>query len=161
MDSMSVPALADEICETLAILLPVIFMLRLERREVLFGTVAVGFFLSIPPMVFIMLDPVRRADDFYRGQPQVGIALNLIMGLTYSVMLWLLRAGFQNGAPSSGGYWRSVGDWRKARTSCRSPAPSPPLAELGRTGSGAQPEVVHGSVRDAGRIDEREGPSGR
>lgn len=99
MDSMSWPVVVDRICDALAILLPVIFMRRLERHEVLFGTVTMGFLLSVPQLVTVGLDPAHEsgAHIHFHGGLGSWIAMGLSFGLLYSLLLYGLRGAFRLG----------------------------------------------------------------
>jgi len=100
MDSVSWPVAVDRICDAMAFLLPVIFMRRLDRHEVLFGTVAMGFFLSVPQVVTVGLDPAYEKGGAHihcHGGLGSWIAMGLINGLLYSLLLYGLRGAFRLG----------------------------------------------------------------
>lgn len=88
---MSWSYLLDRSCDALALLLPVILVWQHKARGILFGAVAADFFLSMPQVVLLVLDPDREggAHIHWRGGPDGWVILNLIVGLVYSVLLYV------------------------------------------------------------------------
>ena len=81
--------LVARISDVLAILLPFVLVWEQKDRGIRRGTLAAAFFLSIPQLFVLALDPAQQL--LFRGGLRDWVVLGLLLGLLYSLLLYGLR----------------------------------------------------------------------